>query len=355
MTPGLKLAALCGAFACVAFGLGWAKLPVPSSPNDAAPARSAAAPRSPAAPENPPGTIRDPLSPDRPVTIDTTDRADAGNWVTARPGFQYSHTAAQRGGVEPCATQSVDTSAFSDWVSLGQGRFTAPTENALDAEGNVDLVIHLLGNDPIRRELALSGQHFALYTLTIDVGSSYAKLFSGTKLMPAIVSEVEHALSEHSDKPAHVRHLAVSAWSAGFTGVAAMLAQPEADRIDSVILIDGLHAARDPQSFELQLEPFLAYAKRAAAGERLFIVTHSSIDPVDYASTTETSHYLISTLGGRPQAVRRDDPLGLELVEYFSSGNFHVRGYAGNDKADHCAQLGLLRMAYAALGRRWAH
>jgi hypothetical protein len=52
--------------------------------------------------------------------------------------------------------------------------------------------------------------------------------------------------------------------------------------------------------------------------------------------------------------VRRNDALGLELVEYFTRGNFHVRGYAGNDKADHCAQLGVLRDAFAALGRRWA-
>jgi hypothetical protein len=31
-----------------------------------------------------------------------------------------------------------------------------------------------------------------------------------------------------------------------------------------------------------------------------------------------------------------------------------VRGYAGNDKADHCAQLALLRDVYAELGRRWS-
>jgi hypothetical protein len=63
---------------------------------------------------------------------------------------------------------------------------------------------------------------------------------------------------------------------------------------------------------------------------------------------------LIAELGGKPQAVRRQDALGLELVEYFTSGNLHVRGYAGNDKPDHCAQLGVLRDVYAALGRRWS-
>ena len=53
------------------------------------------------------------------------------------------------------------------------------------------------------------------------------------------------------------------------------------------------------------------------------------------------------------RAVRRKDALGLELIEFFTRGNFHVRGYAGNDKADHCAQLALLRDAFTALGQRW--
>jgi hypothetical protein len=63
---------------------------------------------------------------------------------------------------------------------------------------------------------------------------------------------------------------------------------------------------------------------------------------------------MLSALGARPEPVRRDDRYGLELIEYFSRGDFHVRGYAGNDKADHCAQVTLLRDAYAAVGRRWA-
>lgn len=52
---------------------------------------------------------------------------------------------------------------------------------------------------------------------------------------------------------------------------------------------------------------------------------------------------MIHELGGKPTAVRRDDGFGLELVDFFSSGNLNVRGYAGNDKADHCAQLFLMR------------
>src|SRR5690242_7995991 len=58
-----------------------------------------------------PGTIADPLTPGRPATLDTAPRPDAGDWRTARPGFQYSRPASERGGIEPCSSQPVDTSA----------------------------------------------------------------------------------------------------------------------------------------------------------------------------------------------------------------------------------------------------
>ena len=35
--------------------------------------------------------------------------------------------------------------------------------------------------------------------------------------------------------------------------------------------------------------------------------------------------------------------MGLYLNTRFSKGSFHVRGYDGNDKMDHCAHIGLLR------------
>jgi hypothetical protein len=106
--------------------------------------------------------------------------------------------------------------------------------------------------------------------------------------------------------------------------------------------------------FEAQLEPFVKFARRAVAEQSFMFISHSSIDPPDFASTTECAHYLLATLGERPRPVRRAERFGLELIEYFSRGNLNVRGYAGNDKADHCAQIAILRDVYRALGQRWA-
>jgi hypothetical protein len=274
--------------------------------------------------------------------------------VTARPGFQYSRSAAERGGIEPCATERVDTTAFEDWRPLSRGRFIAPRELTVDSSDHFDLIMHLHGEEPVRRELVKSGAHLVLYTLTLDPSQGYAPLFSGTGLYGAVVAEIEQALSKRAGKPLHVGRVALSAWSAGFVGIEAALLQKESKDVDAVILIDGLHAPRgDRSAFEAQLQPFVDYAARAARGERFMFVSHSSIDPPSFASTTECAHYLIASLHGKPEAVKRTDALGLELIEYFGRGNFQVRGYAGNDKADHCAQLGVLRDVYAALQRRW--
>jgi len=294
----------------------------------------------------------DTLAPDRPVALDTAVRpAASGSWVTARPGFQFSRPPSERDGVNPCSLPEVDTSAFEPWSNLTKGRFIAPLEGAFDASGRFELVIHLFGDELARRELVESRQKFVLYSLTLDPGENYAALFSGSGFYGQILAQVEESLGKRRGTPAHVRHVALSAWSAGYMGVLATLAQPEAKDVDAVVLIDGMHGPRD--ALEHQLAPFVDFARRAAAGERFMLVTHSSIDPPDFASTTESAHHLVSALGARPEAVRRNDRYGLELVEFFTRGNFHVRGYAGNDKADHCAQVTLLRDAYAALGRRW--
>lgn len=299
-------------------------------------------------------TIVDPVSPERVVTIDLEPRPAVADWVKARPGFQSSRSAAERGGVEPCATQELDAGSFEPWSRLSQGQLLVPRAGAVDAAGRFVLVIHLHGSEPVRRELVESKQRFVLYAITLDANKSYAPLFAARGL-GAMVAEVEAALSAQAARPARVGKLVLSAWSAGFVGIGAALVQPGQREVDAAILIDGLHAPRsDKSAFEAQLKPFITYAERAARGERFMYVSHSSIDPPGFASTTECAHYLIAALGGKPQPVRRADPFGLELVEYFSRGDLHVRGYAGNDKADHCAQLALLRDVYAALGRRWA-
>ena len=307
----------------------------------------------PSTPAPAPTALLDPVRPDAPAPLDEarTPRAD---WVKARPAFQQSRTAAQRGGVEPCATQAVDASSFEDSVSLGRGRLTWPRAFASSPANDVPLVIHLHGDEPVRRELVESGAAFALLTVTLPVSESYAPLFNGPNRYRALVTDAEQLLSKRLGRAITASKVVLSAWSAGFVGVESALFQADGKDVDAVVLIDGLHAPRkDRAAFEAQLRPFVEYARRAADGQRFMFISHSSIDPPDFASTTECAHYLLGELGVTPQAVKRSDRFGLDLVEFFSRGDLHVRGYAGNGRPDHCAQLALLRDVYRLLDQRW--
>ncbi|HYQ15587.1 MAG TPA: hypothetical protein VEQ58_07515 [Polyangiaceae bacterium] len=300
-------------------------------------------------------TIKDPLRPEAPIEPDDQRPPPKGDWIKARPGFQHSLSASQRGGVEPCATQTVDSSGFEAPLPRGRARLHLPRDFAPKENGDFDLIIHLHGDEPVRRELIESGQKLPLLTITLGLNEGYAPLFSSSELFRAYVADIEQVLSRRSGRPAHARKVAMSAWSAGFVGVAAAISQKASSQIDAVVLIDGLHAPRrDRAMFEAQLEPFVKFARRAADKQAFMFISHSSIDPPDFASTTECAHYLLSTLGFEPRPVHRADRFGLELVEFFNRGDLNVRGYAGNDKADHCAQIALLRDVYRALGQRWA-
>jgi hypothetical protein len=187
---------------------------------------------------------------------------------------------------------------------------------------------------------------------SFGTGGAYRSRIGGPEALAHLIAAIETALTEQRGSPATVRRLAVTAWSAGYEAVGALL-EADARRIDAVALLDGLHCSRVPEKMELQLAPFAKYAERAARGETLMLVTHSSIEPGSYASSTETAHHLIHHVGGRPLEARRSDPLGLELIEAFSQGNLHVRGYAGGGEADHCAHLALMEDATRAIAKRW--
>jgi hypothetical protein len=316
-----------------------------------------------AVPAPEPSLIDDPIAPDRPLRVageraDTNMIAGAGSdarWVTARPAkrLQSEKPASERGGVDPCNTPKAGFGGYGGWKSADDGwRYLVPESGGVDAQGRADVVLHFHGHEVARKGFVRAGAPLVLFGTSAESGAAYREKLAGSESLDRLLASVETKLSQEHAAPVTIRRLALTAWSGGYEAIGALL-ENDAERIDAVVLLDGLHASRERARMRLQLEPFVRYASRAAAGNGLMIVTHSSIDPPTFASSTETAHYLIDALGGRPLQVRRDDLLGLELIEAFSRGNFHVRGYAGGGEADHCAHLGLMEDAMLALARYW--
>jgi hypothetical protein len=235
----------------------------------------------------------------------------------------------------------------------------SPNQPQLDADGAFDVLLHFHGREPLRKEWVKVMDNAVLVAVDIGIDSgAYAEAFRDPRTLGQVLKAVEAELSAVTRRTARVRHLALSAWSAGYGAVEQILQQPLGrERVDAVVLLDGLHAGFSGRSLSAdRLNPFVDFAKRAEQGERLFFVSHSSIRTPGYASTTQTANYLVWKLGAkpRPSAPLAADPMGLTRLSSFSSGDFHVRGFAGSGAGDHCAHLALMRdVLRVHLAPRW--
>lgn len=272
-------------------------------------------------------------------------------WFLRKPGpaTQKQKSADER-GVNPCNTPDPGFGVYSKWnrgVSLGQ--MILPVRGGVGAGGEFDAVIHFHGHEAVRKEWVKVMDGAMLVGIDLGNGSGpYENTFADRSVFKRLLQSIEDTVSVHTGRKAvRLRRLGLSAWSAGYGAVQRILEDPAMrQRIDAVVLLDGLHCGYRPDSLnEPQLAPFIEFARLAAAGKKLMFVSHSSIIPPGYASTTETANFLVDRLGARSVAARprRGDPLGLELISQFSRGGFHVRGFSGNGKLDHCAQIGLYR------------
>jgi len=132
----------------------------------------------------------------------------------------------------------------------------------------------------------------------------------------------------------------ITSFSAGYGAIRALLRSSAKLRIDSVLLLDGLHtsyvddAAGVRSVDEMAMLPFLEFAKRASEGQVAFVITTSSIVPPDYASTTETAQWLLARLGVS-ERLRTRRFLGMNNIAEARSGAFRVYRFAGDSAADH--------------------
>ncbi len=285
-----------------------------------------------------------------PTALAAQQASRAKSWYLAKPAAetQTRKTSAER-GVNPCNTPDRGFGRYEPWNrGPSMGQMLVPRSGAVGANGEFDVMFHFHGHEPARKEWVEAMSRPVFVGTTLGVGSGpYETAFREPGAFERLLQSVEQALSTESGRPARARRIGLSAWSAGYGAVQEILRQPFGrDRVDTVVLLDGLHAGYFGEGLnQAQLEPFVRFVRKAAGERALMVVSHSSIIPPGYASTTETANFLIDELGGRPARARRraSDPMGLDLLSRFDKGGFHVRGYAGGSELDHCAHLGLYR------------
>jgi hypothetical protein len=250
-------------------------------------------------------------------------------------------------GYNACFVPETGFGSYSHWQRVGMGQMIMPLRGGRTESGGYDIVIHFHGRDAVRHAFVEVARGTVL--VGIDLGSSsapYQRAFERPEAFTGLLDRVTRGLvAESGDPRAHIRHLAVSSWSAGQGAVRAIVSQ-FASRIDAVVLLDSLHSGYEPGSthgvWSAPIAGIADYAARAANGEGFLFLSHSQIVPPGYPSTTEVADYILAAVNGTRTPRQGRTPLGAELVSGFDRRGMHARGYLGADKAAHCAHVELL-------------
>lgn len=260
-----------------------------------------------------------------------------------------------------CMTPDPGYGIYDHWSRrISMGQLLAPQRGGLTKSGGFDLLIHFHGHYPVRKEFVKTANGIVLVAIDLGIGSgAYSSAFASPGTFEALLKSVEAEMARLSGrKSAHIRKLGLSSWSAGYGAIMQILGQPAGKKVDALILLDSLYGGYvEGTKDQLQpapLQPFVDFARKAARGQKFMFESFSSIQPPGYASTGEVAHYIVKKLGGKLRKTSRSDVLGLQMFERYDRSNYHVRGYRGDDKPDHCAHLGLMAdVVKVYLNKRW--
>lgn len=234
--------------------------------------------------------------------------------------------------------------------------FTGPLDKPVEVfipEGTkharaLSLVIYFHGS-PFVPEYAVSklGHDHIVAVVSLAPGSGvYDRAFSDPAAFDSLLAHIgrEAGAAMHASNVAF-RSVTLVGFSAGYGAVRAILRDPRHfAQVDAVLLLDGLHTSYVPDGTALAtggkldekpLEIFVAYARAAMSGEKRFLITHSEIFPGTFASTTETTDYMIEKLGLHLEPVLNWGPHGMQQLSEARSGRFAILGFAGNSAPDH--------------------
>jgi hypothetical protein len=227
--------------------------------------------------------------------------------------------------------------------------------------GSYDLIVHFHGIASLQEDnFERAHVNAAVVSVNLGVASdAYSNAFRAPGTFDALVARAQRALDRTGRTAgAHLDRIALSAWSAGFAAVGAILKQPGwAERIDAILLADGPHAnyVAPHRVNDAVLEKWARYAEAAKRGDKLFALTHSSIPTIGYPSTTDTVGELLRLTAVDKVQNPAIGPGGMREIYESHDGNFHVEGFEGQTKRDHIDHIkSMAETLLPYLRERWS-
>ena len=241
---------------------------------------------------------------------------------------------------------------YRPYVPLTTGRVLIPQEGGYTPDHGFDVLVHFHGHHAARIPLVQVSRGTVFVGSDFGVGSyAYSKAFSIWRRFPNMLRSLAQTLRKSTGfEDAHIRHLTLSAWSAGYGAINEILKLHGDEGIDAVVLLDAMHASWNPQARKPEgigavmlrrIEPLVAFARKAQRGEKLFVFTHSEVETTSYVSTQLTAQKLLMELGLQSHPVAGGQGAYPQVGAVDEEG-LHVWSYSGKGELAHCSHLRLL-------------
>lgn len=244
-------------------------------------------------------------------------------------------------------------------VGAGSATVLRPAIRPDEDEGQ-ELIVHFHGAvDAVRRAMERDhgGETVLLVTMP-GLSAAYEQPFrDDPALFESLLGAARDRSSASADShvPSDWERVTLSSFSAGYGAIREILRSPAGGRIDAIVAADSIYAGLDAEGggrrvSEADMAGFLAFARQAATGSKVFVIAHSA-QPTPYASTTETADYLLAKLGlwrGEAAAVTDSEFMPASRCE---EGGFLVTGHAGASAAAHLHHLRIIDRHWAAARR----
>lgn len=244
------------------------------------------------------------------------------------------------------------------YTLVGAGALFVPASFHSE-DGVFDLLVFFHGNaELVAQSVAAAKLNALVLVVNIGIGSgAYDSHYVTAAVFQHELARVALAAKSRGLANPRLGRLALGAWSAGYGALLRILASDVYDRASAVLLADALHSNfsdEHARTVDMQrIAPIARFARDAADGGKLFVMTHSEVNEFRYATTTETSNALVVAVGAyRTRTTdwpeRPSFPLArsvmsaerwLEQRSEAHKGHFHVRGYRGYREDDHIAHL----------------
>ncbi|MEO8376966.1 MAG: hypothetical protein ABI579_04780 [Candidatus Sumerlaeota bacterium] len=168
-----------------------------------------------------------------------------------------------------------------------------------------------------------------------------------------VLAKVDERISPIAKRPIKINEIELSSFSGGYSGARGLLRLPEIEPMisrllldDSLYIGDGPDSKPDDRKPKIEgLQPFIDYARKAQAGERMFVLEHSNTPSLKSVGPKDCGRAILAALGieahdvapnSIPAARTNTD---FALIRRADSGNAHDWTYLGENVAIHLSHM----------------